>query len=76
MYIVYTSRYSKQLVKTNWVHLGMSGYHFFLISYHGYHGYLNIMDTWIGGYRGYLDIMDTWIVRYHGLHSYISWIVG
>ena len=25
----------------------------------GYHGYLNIMDTWIVGYHGELDIMDS-----------------
>ena len=34
----------------------------------GYHGYLDIMDTWILGYHGYLDTMDTWIpwiVRCH-----------
>ena len=52
--------------------IGMSGYHFFLIS-----RYLDILDTdffldtWISGY---LDIMDTWIHRY--LDTWISVFFG
>jgi hypothetical protein len=52
--------------------LGMSGYHFFLIS-----GYLDILDTdffldtWI---LGYLDIMHTWIHGY--LDTWISIFFG
>ena len=34
----------------------------FYIRILGYHGYLNIMDTWIVGYHGQLDIMDSWIM--------------
>ena len=37
----------------------------FYIRILGYHGYLNIMDTWIVGYHGYLDSWIPWIVRYH-----------
>ena len=63
--------------------LGMSGYHFFLISRYldildndffwilGYHGY---MDTWIHGYQFSLD---TWILGYFGYQIFslsIFWI--
>ena len=38
-----------------WVQIGMSGYHFFLIS-----GYLDILDTDFFGY------LDKWILGFHG----------
>ena len=38
----------------------------------GYHGYLDIMDTWIS----WISTWIPWIVGYHGyLHSGIPWIV-
>ena len=61
----------------SYFYVGMSGYHFFLIS-----GYLDILDTdffWILGYldkwiRGYHGYMDTWIHGYQ--FSLDIWILG